>query len=139
MQVVRDQRLQLQPQTSLRTQDELRETAHSPRPGPEFGVHPRGQAIPEQGQRHDDPKLCQGEFLPNAIPVRTQTSISLYQHTPHDLTSYDYLYSQRDSVPGARGEGDVGVGSPFRCALGVKTQGIKLLKENKSNGSKSDE
>ncbi len=126
LQVVRDQRLQLQPQTSLRTQDELGETTNFPGAGPEFGVHPQGQTKPEQGQRHDHSKLCQGEFLPNTVPVENK------QVPVFTSASLIVWFTYEDAVPGAWGEGDEGMRSPPLCPCRVKTQRIKLLKESKS-------
>lgn len=60
-------RLHLQPQATLRTQDQLGQTAN--RTGG-FRIGPRRQAKPEQSQRHDDSQLSQGELLTDAIPVK---------------------------------------------------------------------
>lgn len=72
LQVLRVQRLQLQPQASLSSQDELRDTLNTAGAGPVFRVHSWGQTKPEQGQRHDDSQLRQGEFLTDTVPVNTQ-------------------------------------------------------------------
>ena len=71
------QRLQLQPQAALGPQDELGEAADASGAGAQVRVHPRGQAEPEEGQRHDDPQLCQGELLTDAVPVSTHTHMNV--------------------------------------------------------------
>lgn len=72
LQVLCAQRLQQQPQASLSSQDELGETLSAAGAGPKFRVHSWGQTKPEQGQRHDDSQLRQGEFLTDTVPVNTQ-------------------------------------------------------------------
>lgn len=96
------QTLQLQPQTSLCTQDELGETANSLRASPEFGVRPRGQTKPEQGQRHDDSKLCQCEFLPNTVPVEHKQALVF---TSASLIVSDLIHLWGHSTWGLRRRG----------------------------------
>lgn len=122
------QRLHLQPQASLSTQDELGETANSSNTAAEFRVHPRAETKPEQGQRHDHSKLCQGELLTDAVPVDT-FGVLIRSYLPQTRRRNE------DAVPWAGGEGDEGVRSQALLVRRVETQRVKVLKERKSHRS----
>lgn len=123
------QRLQLQPQASLSTQDELGEPANASRAGSELRVHSRAQTKPEQGESHDHSQLCQGELLTYAVPVDTHGVISL----PACLIDRSLMISSSRWYLGPEEKGMKAWGEWCSLLVGSNRRGSNSWKRKKKN------